>query len=297
MKRKDTLGRTTFHSIDKPERILRPNDRDRQWFKQIERHGPQSSVYLYEATKGTHRCKDTALRRLKELRAAGFLSLPRQQRATEHADFNPYIYDLTNKARDHLIDCGIAEDAIKPHGHWVHAYMTACVTASIDITAQKLGIEYIPGHRILALKNAPLEMLIGKRKLIPDQLFALRSSAGVRAFALEVDRNTEPKTSNQARKSYQSSIELYAHVLAKGLAKSHYSLKTNLLILWVFSSRTSEQRFHELLKPLPLEIRAGFLTQVVDGFLGSWRPPPVWEHLLTDPWARSGVADVSLSGG
>ena len=98
----DSLGRSTFHHIA-PQDGVRPTAREIRWFKHIERHGPQSSQYLYELTRDTHRCKDTALRQMQKLRAGGYLTLPRQQRATERAEFNPYIYDLTKKAKDHLV--------------------------------------------------------------------------------------------------------------------------------------------------------------------------------------------------
>ncbi|HCP81858.1 MAG TPA: hypothetical protein DIT67_09805 [Octadecabacter sp.] len=208
MKQTDSLGRSTFHQIA-PQKCVRPAIREIRWLQHIERHGPQSSRYLYEKTRDTHRCKDTALRQMQKLRAAGFLMLPRQQRAAEHADFNPYVYDLTTKAKDHLFDLDIAEPAIRPTGHWWHGYMTSCVTSSIDIAAARDGVRYIPAHEILAIKDAPLAMPIGRGKLIPDQLFALDYGGSFRAFALEVDRGTEPKTTTAKRKSLASSIDLY----------------------------------------------------------------------------------------
>src|SRR5680860_1395238 len=116
-KQTDSLGRATFHHIA-PLADVRPTAREIRWLKHIERHGPLSSAHLHALTKETHRCRDTSLRQLQKLRAGGFLTLPRQQRFTEHADFNPYIYDLTKQARTHLIDLGWAEPAVRPTGHW-----------------------------------------------------------------------------------------------------------------------------------------------------------------------------------
>lgn len=62
--------------------------------------------------KTQHRCKDTALRQMQKLRAGGYLRLPRQQRATEHANFNAFIYDLSRKARDYLFDQGMSEPVV-----------------------------------------------------------------------------------------------------------------------------------------------------------------------------------------
>ena len=132
----DSLGRATFHYIP-PDCDVRPTERELRWFKHIARHGPQSSVHLYEATRDTHRCRDTALRRMQKLRAGGYLVLPPQQRATERAECAPYVYDLTQKTRSYLSDLGLDEPTVRPTGHWWHAYLTACVTSSIDICASR----------------------------------------------------------------------------------------------------------------------------------------------------------------
>ena len=204
----DSLGRATFHHIQ-PRSGIRPTERELRWLKHIERHGPQSSQYLYELTRNTHRCKDTALRDMQKLRAGGFLRVPLQQRATERAEFNPYIYDTTKKARDHRNDLGLAEPTVRPTGHWWHGFAVSCVTSAIDIAAQRAGVRYIPTHEILAIKGADLAIPVGRSKLIPDQLFALDLGGSFRVIALEVDRGTEPKSSASRRKSWSQSIEQY----------------------------------------------------------------------------------------
>lgn len=245
MTQTDALGRATFHAIA-PQEGVRPTAREIRWLKHIERHGPQSSQYLYELTRGTHRCKDTSLRQMQKLRAGGFLTLPRQQRMTEHAGSNPYIYDLTKTAKIHLTDLGIAEPTIRPTGHWWHGYMTSCVTSSIDIAAAREDVRYIPAHEILAIKRTSLAIPVGTRKLIPDQLFALDYGGSYRAFALEVDRGTEPIASRAARKSLRSSVEMYAQMIERQIYKHHYGLKANLLVLWVFASETRMRAFLKL---------------------------------------------------
>jgi hypothetical protein len=245
----DSIGRATFHHI--PERSdVRPTDRELRWLKHIERHGPQSSVYLHELTSDTHRCKDTSLRQLQKLRSAGYLRLPPQQRATERAEFNPYIYDLTPKAHDHLADLDMAEPTVRPTGHWWHGYAVSCVTSSIDIAAARKGIRYIPAHEILAIKDATLAIPLGTAKLIPDQLFALDYGGSFRVFALEVDRGTEPKTSATARKSYARTIRQYTQVIENGIHHTHYGISSPLLVLWVFSSKANQKRFLELCSSL-----------------------------------------------
>ena len=258
----DSLGRATFHHIA-PLTHVRPTAREVRWFKHIERHGPLSSVHLHALSEDTHRCKDTSLRQLQKLRAGGFLMLPRQQRFTEHADFNPYIYDLTKQARTHLIDLGLAEPAVRPTGHWGHGSAVSSITSAIDISAARDGVRFIPSHEILALKDASLAMCVGGGKLIPDQLFALDYGGAYRAVMLEVDRGTEPKTSAAARKSYASSIELYRQMIERNLHRAHYGLKATTLILWVFTRRTNEQRFLEMVGKLGGRAKDLICTQVL----------------------------------
>lgn len=62
---------------------------------------------------------------MQKLLAGGFLRLPSQQRATEGADFNPYIYDLKMAAQDCLYEAGELEPAVCPTGHWWHGYATS----------------------------------------------------------------------------------------------------------------------------------------------------------------------------
>lgn len=286
MKQTDKTGRATFHHIA-PQRVTRLTNREVCWLKHIERHGPQSSIYLYELTKDTHRCKDTALRQMQKLRAGGYLCLPRQQRATEHANFNAFIYDLTPKTQEFLFDNDIAEPAVRPHGHWVHGYMTSCITSSIDIATLRDHVRYIPAHEILAIKDAPLAIPIDGQKLVPDQLFALNYGGSFRAFALEADRGTEPKASTAKRKSYEKSIDLYRKLIERQIYKSHYGLKAPLLVLWVFSSRSNEARFLELLEGQPERIRQRFLTQSIEGFHESFKPPDMLKDLYQQSWNRS----------
>lgn len=271
-----------------------PTSRALRWFKHIERHGPQSSHYLYELTRDTHRSKDTALRQLQKLRAGGYLNLPRQQRATEHAEFNPYIYDLTQKAKSHLAGLGIAESTVRPTGHWWHGFMTSSVTSSIDIAATGDGVRFIPAHEILAIRNVSLAVPIGRHRLIPDQLFALDYGGSFRAFMLEVDRGTEPKTTTAKRKSFMNSIDLYRRLIERQLYKTHFGLTANLLILWVFSSHTNEMRFREMLTALPTRVRRCFLTQCFVGHSEATRPPSLLSHLYHGAWHRAGDSPVYI---
>ncbi|MDA7430287.1 replication-relaxation family protein [Primorskyibacter aestuariivivens] len=294
-KQSDSLGRATFHHIA-PQSGVVPTDREIRWLKHIERHGPQSSQYLHELTSNTHRCKDTALRAMQKLRAGGFLRLPPQQRQTAKADFAPYIYDMTAQAKAFLEDRGMAEPTVRPTGHWWHGYTISCVTSSIDIAAARHGVRYIPAHKILAIKDAALGIPTQNGTVIPDQLFALQYKNGFRAFALEVDRGTEPKMSKFARKSLSRSIAQYKDIINRDLHKSHYGLKANMLVLWVFATRSSEERFLELLPSLYGKYAASVLTKSLCIRDNGGRRLGVAPELLESPWHRAQIESVRICG-
>lgn len=289
----DSLGRATFHHI-KPQTGIRPTEREIRWLKHIERHGPQSSQYLVELTRDTHRCKDTALRAMQRLRAGDYLRLPHQQRATERAEFNPYIYDLTRRAKEHLEELSLAEPTIRPKGHWWHGYGVSCVTSAIDIAAARDGVRYIPAHEILARRNAPLAIPVGRQKLIPDQLFALDYGGAYRVFALEVDRGTEPKTSAAQRKSWASSIEHYRQVIERGLYKQHYGLKANLLVLAVMSNPRKADAFLDMVQGHAGTAAASILVRAADVSVDTRNVFEPQTDLWSGEWWRAGLSEAQL---
>ncbi|MCB1418701.1 MAG: replication-relaxation family protein [Notoacmeibacter sp.] len=297
MQTHDALGRATFHHIDyRPG--TRPTEREVRWLSFIERHGPQSSIYLHELTRDTHRDRDTSLRQMQKLRAGGFLTCPRQQRATENASFNPYIYDLTPKARDWLDDENLTEATIRPTGHWVHQYMVSCITASIDIGLQRKGLTYIPGHKILERAKTTLSVDLGRKKLTPDQLFGIDYGGLYRFFCLEADRGTEPKDTKAARKSYRSTIEDYAAFIGDKRYKQHYGLTAGMLLLYVFSSRTNERRFLETVSAMLGNRSTYILTQTIPGFHAYLKPPGMLNQLTQQSWnrAKSEPFDIADAG-
>ncbi|WP_167647440.1 replication-relaxation family protein [Mameliella alba] len=277
MKQTDALGRATFDHIA-PVTNVRVTEREVRWLKHIQRHGPQSSQYLYELTRDTHRCKDTALRAMQKLRAAGYLRLPQRQRATERAECNPYIYDLALRGTDHLEEFGIREPTVRPTGHWWHGFAVSAFTGTLDIYLHQSGCEFIPAHRILERSGADLAIPIKRHRLIPDQLFAVRYPDGYRAFLLEVDRGTEPLRSSAARKSLSQTIDLYSMMIAKNWHRQHYGLKASTLVAFVFTSLLRAQTFcdmvgerageyagHFLVKTMPESLTWGNMAEVHQG--------------------------------
>lgn len=224
---------------------VRPTARELRWFAHIDRHGPQSSEFLFELTRDTHRCRDTSLRRLQALRTAGYLRLPPQQRQIAKADFNPYVYDLTPRGWDLLSHEQDLERHCRPTGHWWHGLWVSAISSAIEIEAVREGHEFVPAARILAIKRASLAIPLQQGKLIPDQVFAIKGPDGYCTFALEVDRGTEPMRSTAARKSLKRCAGQYCAVLDGKLHQRHYGLTCNLGVLWIFMSAARERHFRE----------------------------------------------------
>lgn len=290
----DSLGRATFGYIA-PRADITPTDRERRWFQHLLRHGPQPSTYLYAATRDTHRCQDTALRQLQKLRAGGYLWLPPQQRHIAKADFNPYAYDLTEKARDHLENHDLLEPTVRPTGHWWHGYTTACVAGAIDLAAKWQGLRYIPAHRILDIKGSTLAIPVGRQRVIPDQLFALDYGGGFRSFMLEVDRGTEPKLSSAARKSWSSALDLYDQILRERLYQTHYGLKANLLVLWVFTNARKAEKFLALLAIKGGTVATSTLVQALPHSTGVHDIDATTACLFGGAWQRANGASVFIN--
>lgn len=215
-----------------------------------------------------------------------------------HARFNPNIYDLTPEGRELLFEAEGDVKFVRPSGHWVHSYMTACATSSIEITARRHGVDFLPAHRILGSAKQDLSISVptakGTEHLIPDQLFALDYGGHYRVCALEVDRRTEPVQSTASRKSLARSVAQYAQILDRKSYRAAYGIKSNLIVLWVFASKRSETTFLELLAKRGGPVEQATLTQTVDGFYQHWSPPPLWKHLVTSPWNRAKSSPVRI---
>lgn len=286
----DALGRATFHHIA-AHAVARPTNRELRWLAHIERHGPQTSTALIDLTTDTHRCRDTALRALQRLRAGGLLSLPPQQRAIERAEFNPYVYDVTARARDYLAEAGLSEDAVRPTGHFWHAYTTAALTSAIDRSAGRADLKFVSARSILNIRKLGLGIPLGTSIIVPDQLFALDYGGSYRAFLLEVDRGTEPVSSKSARESLHRKLATYSSIFARDLHRQHYGLKSPIALLFTFASRLRAERVIGDIAANWPNLAAVSLVQTV-----SSRDPLLLQanSYVTTPWLRASGAAMDL---
>ncbi|MEM7068325.1 MAG: replication-relaxation family protein [Pseudomonadota bacterium] len=244
MKTHDRLGRRLFTAkVKEPIFSRHPTQREIRWLQFLNFHRFGSTSYLHECTADTHRCMQTTKRMLRGLFDAGLTCRPVQQRNTADARGNEHIYALTQSGIDYLKDHDLWVDALKPNGPWVHQFMISCITASIQLLAERSGYRFIPGHEITKSLAAAVPFTWrGKQhsmKLIPDGLFAIEYPAGFVAYVLEADRSTETiDPVSPYRKSVRRNVKQYKEFVGNGLYKEAYGLTCPLIVLNVAISAT-----------------------------------------------------------
>ena len=161
-------------------------DRDLLWLEKLHRHGPLASTFLLGYSRSTHRSDGRAKDRLTHLyheagtHGGAYLERPWQQFATQGARYHDLVYDVSDAGLRALKDAGrLREYVPAPSGPWVHRYMTAAITASIELAAlQTESTRYIFGDEILSRAGTPLRFPVTlaagvTSNLIPDALFGL----------------------------------------------------------------------------------------------------------------------------
>ncbi len=190
-------------------------------------------------------------------------------------------------------------------GPWVHRFMVACVTASIELaTLARDDVSYITGHCVLARAKAELRHPVSiidpqardtvTKDLIPDALFGLEyhpaEGSRFRFFVVECDRATEPATTRRFnRKSWLRSLRQYEEYIGRLRYKDHLKLTAPLLVLNVV---TDKRRQAQLLSVTEKEAGSDGnpyqLFQTIEGFGPIFRPSQPMAALLAEPRQRAG---------
>ncbi|ANK81555.1 MAG: hypothetical protein TEF_12705 [Rhizobiales bacterium NRL2] len=307
--------RNRLRPISTGKRIS-PQPRDLLWFRKIHEHGPLPSSYLHGFSAGEYRSVKRARERLTDLfnesetRHGGpYLSRPLQQFRTIDSRYNQLVYDLTPASIDALKDAGsYSAYATRPSGPWLHGFMTACITASIELaTLSRDDLKFIPGWRVLERAGAQLRFptpikdpKTGRtvtRDLIPDALFGLEyltdAGARYRFFLVEADRGTEPMTtSNWNRKSWQRSLAQYRAYVGEGHYRDHLKLTAPLMVLVV---GTDERKIARMIK---LAGTAGsfpwLLFGSIENFGPTFRPAGPMKELIGRQWLGLDLATFDI---
>jgi Replication-relaxation len=315
----DTLGRRDRLTAQPTGKRVSPTTRDLLWFAKLAEHGPLPTSFLLDFSNGSHASDKRARERLCDLfhedntpDGGPYLMRPPQQFRTIDSRYNQLVYDLASagwRALSRLQKHDGKRAA--PSGPWLHRFMTACITASIELACRaRNDISYIPQSEILKRADAELRCPVNivdpvtkramTKDLIPDALFGLcyHTPAGdrFRFFTVEADRATEPTTTNNwNRKSFLLNVMQYEAYVSGGAYRKHLGLSAPLFVLTVSSDTKRTERMVDVTAKHYLFGNAFMLFQTWEDFGPVFRPPHPQSSLLMGDWVRGGCVNFLLS--
>lgn len=307
MKSTDTLKRRLRQAPRQPLGIaLKHTPDDTKLFIPLQRHGSLPTTYLHAFTGREYKALQFRLTRLynerKTPHGGPYLERPWQQFQSFNARYQPLIYELTEHALIALADGGNRDQYARPiTGHYVHRFMTACITASIELACRDLGYRYISQEEILSHPKCPEATRRSENPLaipaldstvIPDQLFGYETEGKHFFFALEADRNHETIASEELRhNSYGRKLHAYAQVFAERSYREQWGIP-NFKVLTVTTNPAHMQTMMRYLAK-STDDTSRFLFKVQPEFGRDWRVPGILKELFTDPW-HTATGTVSI---
>ena len=314
----DRIGRRSRLTPQSTGKRVSPTQRDMLWLQKLAVHGPLPTSFLLEFSDASQTSEKRARERLCDLfhenntRDGGaYLVRPPQQFRTIDSRYNQLVYDLASAGRRALQRSGVDINRCSaPSGPWLHRFMTACITASIELDCIKRGdTAYIPQSQILQRAGTTLRCPVTfvdpvanrqmTKDLIPDALFGLQyhTPAGdrFRFFSVEADRATEPTTSaNWNRKSFLRNVLQYDAYVSDGAYRQHLNLTAPLLVLNVLSDQQRMERMVECMAKSYPKGNSFMLFQVWEDFGPAFRPPHPQSSLLIGDWVRGGLKSFAV---
>lgn len=283
-------------------------ERDFAYFEALERHGPLPSTYLYEFSKHLAHNHKGHQQRLTELYNEDFtphrgfyLERPEQQYASINARYQPMAYELTDLGPKALRHHGVPRQMWQaPNGPYLHRFMTACITASIELACREQGFIYLSqadifSHRkapsTLAEMEHPLALPCGDGAIVPDQLFGIDYGGKFRFFALEADRKTETIVSTKAiAKSFANKLKRYRYAFDNQSYRDVWGIPALSVMIVTVSEPHKRTMISQLNHLVPDDkIANRFLFKSKPEFGKYWTVPNIMTNLLTDPWERVGT--------
>lgn len=206
MSQKDALGRSlpwaTHKELDekRPDRFIFTGP-DFLMFEFIDRHGYMPSNYLRAFQSDIRRNKGHVLNRLtafcKGSKEQGKILLaPPQQFSQRHAHARHKVYRITAFTRQLLGPRASAVTSTASNS-FVHDLMQACVAASLELTAPKHGLRWVPRSEFLlhdysGSARTAVDPMLAPSGIKFDDVGALEHpTKGKRACLIEVDRYSE----------------------------------------------------------------------------------------------------------
>lgn len=315
----DITGRRSRMFSKTTGKRVSPTKRDMLWFQKLAEHGPLPTAFILQFSGGSHASEKRARERPCDLfhecntpDGGAYLVRPPQQFRTIDSRYNQLVYDLAPAGWRALQRAGVDTSQYSaPSGPWLHRFMTACITASIELGCQaRDDISYIPKSQILKRAGTTLRCPVtfsdpaSKKRmtkdLIPDALFGLQYQTEdgdrFRFFAVEADRATEPTTSaNWNRKSFHRNLLQYEAYVAGRVYRQHLKLTAPLMVLNIISDQRRMERMVECVAKLYPNGNSFMLFQALEDFGAGFRPPHPQPSLLMGDWVRGGLPSFAIN--
>jgi hypothetical protein len=276
-------------------------ERDFLIFSALERHGVLPATYLYEFGKYEAANIKGHQQRLTDLyhedntaHGGRYLIRPHQQWASPHARYQPISYELSSYGVKALHNSGMpSQSVIQPSGAFIHRAMTACITASIDLTCHATNLRYISQseilHRAGCTANNPLTIATRLGTTIPDQLFGIDYGGMYRFFALEADRSTESLASQKHHaRSIEAKLQRYVEILEQETFKQTWGIPMLYILVVTTSARHMQNMMRIIERIANAKIASRFLFKTEPVFGKYWIVPEVLHGLARERWHRTG---------
>lgn len=291
------LGRGAFR--EKPpkakQRDLLPSLTHVEILKTLNVFPLLSSFYLYEIA--TDLSYDAFKESIKQLWYRGYVYRPRQQIETTNADYNQYVYALTEKGEKYLKQHGLWVEAVKPTGPWKHQFMVSTTLATLKHLSDKNGYRFIPPHEYLrnVTRENPLRIpelpfkwdkQTVKMPLEPDAICAIDYGDGAIAYAIEADRATEPTIATDLKKkSYKRMVAQYKALLSNRTHHKYYPHDNPppMMLLFVTVEQGRVRAFLDLVEKSPF-----FTALAIPEFGTFFKPPDLLTERFEKPLERAG---------
>jgi hypothetical protein len=284
----DSLGRR-IRFINTPSGASHKGaDGDIEIYYAALKHGPLPTEFFPGLLP--HRWPKSVKERLSVL-ATDLNRLNRYQVKSFNAFGSQLIYELNVDSASVLDGRGMySEYAPRKHPPIEHALMVSTITASAEIeTLQHKTYDFIPQHKVI---NKPLEVQL-ERKLAPDGLFGLAIDGDMLNCFVEADRSTEPNYSKATRKSIESMVIAYKHLIGRKIYKEHFGMEGGALLMFATTTETKKRAFLEIVKEHFPNGCTYMLAAVFPDFGSDYKIPKPFP-VLTRAWSRYAHDDYIL---
>ena len=278
-------------------------------------HGPLSNAMLHALTAPAVNARNTRLRtKLMKRKPNLLVEQPKQQRLVHNANYRSLSFRITNAGVQVLRDRGRITDQQaelyfklrQNYRTYHHDALSAYITASIELGCRDAGISYLGWDFILTHNRCPETTRCsenpfaipfrsdGKQHaLIPDGIFAIKTSEGTNCFALETDRHNEPIEPHELnRSSYGMKLSGYLAVFKEELYEKHFGVP-NLQVLNATVSDIHMRNIMKRLHAITTRTRP-FLFKALPMMSRYENVPLISGHMLQTPWQRVGHPEKLL---